>query len=69
MVRVGASVDCEQVFSAVVYIAVHANVARNAYRAAATAISPEPNFSTTTFTTGQLFLTYMFLIFLQFKKS
>ena len=32
MVRFRASVDCEQVFSTVVYIAVHTNVARNAFR-------------------------------------
>ena len=36
MVRIGASVDCEPVFSTVVYIAAQTNVACNAFRAATT---------------------------------
>ena len=36
MVRFGASVDCEPVFSVVVYTAVQTNVARNAFRDAPT---------------------------------
>ena len=36
MVRIGASVDREPVFSAVVYIAVQTNLALNAFRAATT---------------------------------
>ena len=36
MVRVGASVDREPLFSEVVFIAVQTNVTRNAFRAATT---------------------------------
>ena len=36
MVRIGASVDCEPVFSALVYIAVQTDVARGAFHAATT---------------------------------